>query len=306
MRVLVTGGAGFIGSHLTQALVAQGHQVHIVDNLSHGKRSNVPAGATLTVADVRSEEAVVEVKAFRPEGVVHLAAQMDVRISVANPGLDADINVVGMVRMLGAAADAGASVFVFASSGGAIYGEQDVFPCDESHPIRSDSPYGISKRCGELYLDYYARKRGLRGVALRYSNVYGPGQDPEGEAGVVAIFAQKMLNQQTPVIFGDGGQTRDYVHVRDVVAANLAALANPAAKGAYNIGTGVETTVTQLAQHLARALGYQGAPRHEAPRDGEQRRSVLNYGLAQQQLGWSPQIDVETGLTETARWFASR
>lgn len=306
MRALVTGGAGFIGSHIAGALVDAGHEVVVLDDLSRGKRENVPAGARLVVASITSRETDAAILAFKPDAIFHLAAQMDVRVSVANPVLDAEINVAGTTRIATAAAEAGTQVIIMASTGGAIYGEQDYFPADEAHPCRSDSPYGISKRCAEIYLDYFARKRGLRAVFLRYANVYGPRQDPHGEAGVVAIFAEKMLKGQTPVIFGDGLQTRDYVYVKDVVRANLLALANTKAAGPYNIGTGVETDVIGLAKHIAHSAGFAGPPRHEPGKPGEQRRSVLSAQRAKGELGWAPEYDLGRGLEETVAWFAAK
>lgn len=306
MRTLVTGGAGFIGSHIATALVEAGHEVVILDDLSHGKRENVPAGARLVVASITSAESDAAILAYKPDAIFHLAAQMDVRVSVANPVLDAEVNVAGTTRIAAAAAAAGTQVMIMASTGGAIYGEQDYFPADEAHPCRSDSPYGISKRCGEIYLDYFSRKRGLRAVFLRYANVYGPRQDPHGEAGVVAIFAEKMLKGITPTIFGDGLQTRDYVYVKDVVRANLLALANPRAAGPYNIGTGVETDIITLARHIAQHAGFKGAPKHEAGKPGEQRRSVLSAARAKGELGWTPEHDLSRGLGETVAWFASK
>lgn len=306
MRTLVTGGAGFIGSHIATALVDAGHEVVILDDLSHGKRENVPAGARLVVASITSPESDAAILAYKPDAIFHLAAQMDVRVSVANPVLDAEVNVAGTTRIAAAAAAAGTQVMIMASTGGAIYGEQDYFPADEAHPCRSDSPYGISKRCGEIYLDYFSRKRGLRAVFLRYANVYGPRQDPHGEAGVVAIFAEKMLKGITPTIFGDGLQTRDYVYVKDVVRANLLALANPRAAGPYNIGTGVETDIITLARHIAQHAGFAGAPKHEPGKPGEQRRSVLSAARAKGELGWAPEHDLSRGLAETVAWFASK
>ncbi|MFO0722575.1 MAG: NAD-dependent epimerase/dehydratase family protein [Myxococcota bacterium] len=306
MRVLVTGGAGFIGSHTAEGLLAAGHEVMVLDDLSRGKRENVPAGARLVVAGITTVEAEKAIADFKPEAVHHFAAQMDVRISVANPVLDSDINVGGTVRIALAAVNAGAKVFTMASTGGAIYGEQDRFPADESHACRSDSPYGISKRCGEIYLDYFARKRGLRTVFLRFANVYGPRQDPHGEAGVVAIFSEKMLRGQTPVIFGDGKQTRDYVFVKDVVDANLRALQNETASGPYNIGTSIETDVIELARRIGVHAGFSGSPRHEPGKPGEQRRSVLDVTHARNVLGWAPRVDLDSGLKATVDWFRGR
>lgn len=306
MRALVTGGAGFIGSHIADALIARGHEVLVIDDLSRGKRTNVPVGAKLVVASITTPEAERAIAEFKPEVVHHHAAQIDVRMSVADPMRDADINVLGTVRVAQAAVAAGAKTFIFASTGGAIYGEQERFPADEDHPVRSDSPYGISKRCAEIYLDYFARKRGLRAVALRYANVYGPRQDPHGEAGVVAIFSEKMLRGQTPVVFGDGGQTRDYVFVGDVVRANMTALENASARGAYNVGTGVETDVNTLAKLIAVHAKYTGEIKHEAAKPGEQRRSVLDGRRAKQELGFAPEWTLERGLGETVAFFASK
>ncbi|MCC7383748.1 MAG: NAD-dependent epimerase/dehydratase family protein [Deltaproteobacteria bacterium] len=306
MRALVTGGAGFIGSHIADALIARGHEVLVIDDLSRGKKTSVPEAAKLVVASITTPEAERAIAEFKPEVVHHHAAQIDVRISVADPMRDADINVLGTVRVAQAAVAAGAKTFIFASTGGAIYGEQERFPADEDHPVRSDSPYGISKRCAEIYLDYFARKCGLRAVALRYANVYGPRQDPHGEAGVVAIFSEKMLRGQTPVVFGDGGQTRDYVFVGDVVRANMTALENAGARGAYNVGTGVETDVNTLAKMIAVHAKYTGEIKHEAAKPGEQRRSVLDGGRARRELGFAPECTLERGLGETVAFFASK
>jgi UDP-glucose 4-epimerase len=303
VRVIVTGGAGFIGSHVSAALLARGHQVLVIDDLSRGQRANVPAGAELAVVSIQAPEVEAVIRDWRPDAVHHHAAQIDLRHSVESPASDCDTNVGGTVRVAQAAVAAGAGSFIFASTGGAIYGEQDYFPADEGHPIRADSPYGIAKRCGEIYLDYFSRKRGLRAVFLRYANVYGPRQDPKGEAGVIAIFVEKMLRGQTPVIFGDGRQTRDYVFVEDVVQANVRALETSTAAGPFNVGTGVETDVNTLAATLATLSGYKGEIRHEAAKPGEQRRSVLDGGRAQKELGFQPGVGLEEGLHRTVEWF---
>src|SRR5260221_2717040 len=224
MHVLVTGGAGFIGAHAARALLARGHRVTVVDDLSHGKREGVPDGAVLHVVDVRSPEVAALLRQLAPDAILHLAAQMDVRRSMADPLFDASVNVLGTVNMLEAARVAGVKRFVFASSGGAVYGEQDYLPAREDHPRRPASAYGASKLCGEEYLAYYQRAYGLRALAMRYANVYGPGQDPHGEAGVVAIFCEKLLAGAEAIINGDGGQTRDYVFVEDVARINCAAI----------------------------------------------------------------------------------
>ena len=305
MKVIVTGGAGFIGSHSGRLLLAQGHEVHAVDDLSHGKREAVPQGATLHVLDVRSPELVKLAEQLKPDAVLHLAAQMDVRKSVADPADDASINILGTVNALEAARRAGTKRFVFASSGGAVYGEQDQFPCGESHPRRPASPYGTSKLCGEEYLLLWTRLHGLSTLALRYANVYGPGQDPMGEAGVVAIFAGKMLKGETPTINGDGLQTRDYVYVEDVARANVLGLSSQVT-GALNVGTGLETNVVEIARGLAAALGISQLPKHGPTAPGEQRRSVIDPAAIGAALGWEPEVQLKEGLARTAHWFAAR
>src|SRR5947209_17200886 len=235
MRAIVTGGAGFIGSHVVETLLGRGDEVHVLDDLSKGKRENVAAGATLHVADIRQPDEVFD--AARPEVVVHLAAQMDVRVSVERPDHDADVNVIGTVRILEAARRHGARV-IFASSGGAAYGECDG-PASEDAPLRPLAPYGASKLCGEEYLATWNRLYDTAHVSLRFGNVYGPRQEPHGEAGVVAIFMGLLKDGGTPTIFGDGSQSRDYVHVADVVASVTAALASSGG-GVYNVGTGTE------------------------------------------------------------------
>jgi UDP-glucose 4-epimerase len=301
MRVVVTGGAGFIGAHSCRALIEEGHEVTAVDDLSHGKREAVPAGAALIVIDVRSPQLAAEFERIRPDAVVHLAAQMDVRRSVADPIHDASVNVLGTVNVLAAARRGGARRFVFASSGGAVYGEQDAFPAPEQHPRRPASPYGVSKLCGEEYVEL-ARREGLSGIALRYANVYGPGQDPMGEAGVVAIFLHKMLRGGDPVINGDGEQTRDFVYVGDVARANVLAVASDAG-GPFNVGTGVETSINEVARILARAAGYEKPIRHGPAAPGEQRRSSVDPRAASERLGWEPRVGLDEGLRLTADWF---
>lgn len=306
MKIVVTGGAGFIGSHLVDALVAREHEVLVLDNLSTGHAEQVSPQARLEEHDLRHHDTSAVLKAFAPQAVVHQAAQVSVRLAVDDPVADAESNVLGTVRLLQAAAAAGVQSFLLASTGGAIYGEQDVFPAPESHPQRPTSPYGVSKKCAEAYLDYFGALGTMRTVALRYGNVYGPRQDPHGEAGVVAIFSSLMLQGQVPTINGDGLQTRDYVFVEDVVRANLAALEHQEARGAYNVGTGVETSVVTLAQELARHTGFAGKPVHGPAKQGEQRRSVLDVSRAGRELSWKPEVSLAEGLRRTAEWFADR
>ena len=276
MRILVSGGAGFIGSHTVDALVADGgHEVSIIDDLSAGKREQVNSRARFHQADIRDAAAVRGViERERPEVMVHLAAQMDVRRSVADPAFDAQVNLVGFLNLMEAAREHGLRRVIFSSTGGAIYGEQESFPCDENHPLRPVSPYGVAKLATEKYLFFYHAQYGIDYVAMRYANVYGPRQDPHGEAGVVAIFCGRMLEDRPVTIYGDGGQTRDYVFVGDVVRANMAAVASNVS-GAFNVGTGVETDVNQLYAALARIAGTDRAPEFGPARPGEQRRSVI-------------------------------
>ena len=304
MHVLVTGGAGFIGAHSCRVLLEGGHRVTALDDLSHGRRDALPAGADLHVLDVRSPQLAAELDRLRPDAVLHLAAQMDVRRSVADPMHDASINVLGTVNVLAAARRAGASRLVFASSGGAVYGEQQAFPAKEDHPRRPASPYGVSKLCGEEYVQLAGRD-GLSTLSLRYANVYGPGQDPLGEAGVVAIYLHKMVHGADPVINGDGEQTRDFVFVEDVARANLLAVESREI-GALNVGTGRETSVNALAAMLARQVGFARPIAHGPAAAGEQRRSSVDPAAAQRQLGWSPRTSLEDGLRRTARWFLQR
>ena len=307
MRILVTGGAGFIGSHTVDALVAAGgHQVSILDALSAGKREQINPQASFNQADLRDATAVKGIIGReRPEVIVHLAAQMDVRRSVADPAFDAQVNLVGFLNLMEAAREQGLKRVIFASTGGAIYGEQEVFPCDEDHPRRPVSPYGVAKFATEAYLFFYKVQYGIDYVALRYANVYGPRQDPHGEAGVVAIFCGRILEGKPCTINDDGGQTRDYVYVGDVVRANLAAVQSRVS-GAFNIGTGVETDVNQLYRVLAEAAGSKAAPNHGPARPGEQRRSVISAARAARELAWTPRVTLSDGLAQTYAFFKER
>ena len=303
MRALVTGGAGFIGSNLVDALVARGHEVTVIDDLSTGKRENLEpalgAGAELVEADVRDADAVRDVVGrVEPETVFHFAAQIDVRKSAADPAWDAQINVGGTINMLTASAEAGVRRFVNTSTGGAIYGEGQIIPAPEDHPVAPEAPYGQSKFAAEGYCELFRRLHGLSTVSLRYGNVYGPRQDPLGEAGVIAIFCGRLLAGERPIVFGDGLQTRDYIHVDDVVAANLAAVESEAA-GAFNVGTGVETTVLQLVEALAPHAEGEWEPDHQPERPGEVRRIAIDATRAGEELGWRAAVGLENGLTQT-------
>jgi UDP-glucose 4-epimerase len=303
VRALVSGGAGFIGSHLTDALVAAGHEVTVLDDLSRGQRSRVPTSARFVKADINDDLGGILAES-RPEIVFHEAAQIDVRRSMADPLVDTRINVLGTVNLLQACAVTGVRRCVFASSGGALYGDTDALPTPESHPQRPASNYGAAKAAAELYGNVYSHVYGMEFVALRYSNVYGPRQDPHGEAGVVAIFTEKMLRDEVPTINGDGSQTRDYVYVADVIAANLAALAGP--PGAYNVGTGTECDVNELHRRLAQIIGVTGAATHGPAKPGEQRRSCLDASRAASQLGWHPRFSLDAGLAATVAYFRNR
>lgn len=300
MRAIVTGGAGFIGSNLVDALVARGDEAHVLDDLSKGSRDNVSSSAELHVADIRGPDAVFD--AVRPEVVFHLAAQADVRVSVEKPAVDADVNVLGTIRILEAARRHGARV-VFASSGGAAYGECHG-PAAESAPLRPLAPYGTSKLCGEEYLSTWNRLYGASHVSLRLGNVYGPRQMPHGEAGVVAIFMGLLRDGGTPTIFGDGSQTRDYVFVADVADAMLRAL-DLEDGGVYNVGTGVETSVVDLYDAIRAASGVDRESSFAPARLGELQRSVLDASLAARELGWRPQRSLADGLAATWEWISS-
>jgi len=300
MRAIVTGGAGFIGSHVVDALLARGHDVHALDNLSKGTRERVAAAAELHVADIRQPDEVFD--AVRPEAVFHLAAQADVRVSVERPDYDADVNVLGTTRVLEASRRHGAKI-VFASTGGAIYGEC-VRPAPETAPRQPLAPYGASKLCGEEYLATWNRLYGTSHVSLRFGNVFGPRQEPHGEAGVVAIFMGLLRDGGTPKIYGDGSQTRDYVYVDDVVRAMLLAF-DHAGGGVFNVGTGIETSVIDLYEAVEQVSGVQREPELQPPRVGELQRSVLNPALAARELDWRAEHTVREGLTETWRWATS-
>lgn len=296
MRAVVTGGAGFIGSHVADALIDRGDEVVVVDDLSSGKREQVPAEARLVEADLR--EPLVELfEDVRPDACFHLGAQIDLRVASEQPAEDAEINVLGTVNVLEAARRAGADI-IFASTGGAIYGECER-PAAEDSPLLPISPYGVSKLAAEEYLAAYNRLHGTRHVSLRYANVYGPRQDPHGEAGVVAIFFQAFSAGERPRIYGHGRQTRDFVSVADVVRATLAAQGRPSV---FNIGTGVETSIVDLYERCRRIAGADVEPDFEPARLGELQRSVVDPSRAQQELGWTAAVGLEEGLRQTWDW----
>ena len=311
MRALVTGGAGFIGSNLVDGLVAAGAEVLVLDDLSHGLEANLSAatavGARLVRVDVRDGAAVkAQAQAFRPEVVFHLAAQIDVRTSMVEPALDAGTNVLGSINVFAAAAACGARRVVNTSTGGAIYGETEVVPSPETQPAEPLSAYGLSKRTAEEYGAWFGRAHGLEVVTLRYGNVYGPRQDPGGDAGVIAIFCDRVLTGRRPTVFGDGLQTRDYVFVGDIVAANLAAAAAPAPPhDRYNVGTGTEVTVLELVEAIAAAAGVDPAafaPEFRPSRAGEVRRSCLDVARARAELDLPAPTPLAEGLARTLEW----
>lgn len=301
-RILITGGAGFIGSHVADLLVAKGHEVAVVDNLSTGRREFVPASAQLFPYDIKSSNTYELIVDWRPQIIIHNAAQMSVQISVSDPILDAEDNILGSLNVLQAAARARVRKFIFASTGGAMYGDAAPVPARETDPPRPESPYGIAKLSVEHYLRFYHREYGIVPVSLRYANVYGPRQNGLGEAGVIAIFIEKFLAGQQPVINGDGLQTRDFVYVGDIAAANLLALSYPEA-GIFNIGTGRETDILTIYLLLQKSMGSPLGPVHGPPKPGEQRRSALHCHLAGEMLGWQPRVSLEEGLACTVAAF---
>jgi UDP-glucose 4-epimerase len=303
MKALVTGGAGFIGSNLVDALLARGDEVTVVDNLATGKAENLgPAvqnGAVLAEVDIREGAAVSDVVArTKPDVIFHLAAQIDVRKSVADPAADARINVEGTANLLSAAQAHGVPRFVNTSTGGAIYGEGRQLPAPEDHPVAPEAPYGLSKFCAEQYCEIFTRLHGLSTVSLRYGNVYGPRQDPLGEAGVIAIFCGKILDGGTATIFGDGKQTRDYVYVDDVVDANLRAAESDAA-GPINIGLGQEKSVLDIVDVLKQHAPNGFEPEHAPERPGEVQHIALDPSRAREELGWEAQVELDEGLKRT-------
>lgn len=305
MKILITGGAGFIGSQVADAYLQAGHAVVILDNLSTGRRRNLNPAARFVEGDIRDADLVRRLFSEERFDVLnHHAAQMDVRRSVSDPVYDASVNLLGVLTLMEQCLRAGVRKVIFASSGGAIYGEQDYFPADEKHPTRPVSPYGVAKLATEHYLFYYRMVHGINAVCLRYANIYGPRQNPEGEAGVVAIFTSRLLAGGRPVINGDGTQTRDYVFVGDVVRANLRAL-DFEGSDAFNVGTGVETDVNTLFRSLRELTGAPCPEEHGPAKLGEQLRSVLNHDKITRVLGWRPETSLREGLARTVTFFKS-
>ncbi|MBI3988634.1 MAG: SDR family oxidoreductase [candidate division NC10 bacterium] len=310
-KILVTGGAGFIGSHVVDVFLQEGHEVVVVDDLSSGKLDNLNPQATFYKVDITSPELEEVFDRERPEVLNHHAAQMDVRRSVADPLFDAKINVLGSLNLLEACRKYGTRQVIFASSGGALYGEPDLGPEEEDRPLRPASPYGVAKLAVERYLQVYWQLHAIQPISLRYANVYGPRQDPHGEAGVVAIFIERLLRKEPPLIFGDGEQTRDFVYIADVVEANFLALhglmaahgRRPTDPWVFNIGTGLETSVNRLLWLLEETMGTESHPLHKPPRPGEQRRSVLDVRRAERFLRWAPRVGLKEGLQATVAWF---
>ncbi|MCI5064988.1 GDP-mannose 4,6-dehydratase [bacterium] len=323
MRVAVTGGAGFIGSHLVDGMVESGHEVLVIDDLSSGFRENVPKGVEFLEASFFSEEALERIRRWQPEVIIHAAAQISVRISMENPELDAEVNVTGLLRLFSLLSSMGTGdqrppALVMISTGGAMYGETDRVPTPESSDPAPESLYGLHKRFGELYCDFWARVADVPYAVLRLGNVYGPRQNPHGEAGVVAIFAERLLRGDSCTIYGSGEQSRDFIAVTDVVSAVKLVLKRLASGeeqgGPWNIGTGRELTVNALFQELVAVVREMGIveeersfqPRYGEARSGEQQRSALDPKKAQEELGWRPSCDLTQGLRETVAWFRER
>jgi len=305
MRILVTGGAGFIASHVVDAYIAEGHEVTVVDDLSSGKMENVNAGAKFVQTNIQ-DEALDQLFATSSFDLVsHHAAQMDVRRSVTDPKFDASVNVLGTLNLLENCIRHKVKKVIFSSTGGAIYGEQETFPADEEHPTWPICPYGITKLTCEKYLFYYKEIFGLEHVIFRYANVYGPRQNPHGEAGVVAIFTEKLLRDEQPVINGDGKQTRDYVYVSDLVRANVMALDYPESD-VFNLGTSVESDVNQIFGYLNEFTGAGKSEEHGPAKAGEQKRSCLNINKAAEKLGWKPEVTLQEGLKQTVEFFVKK
>lgn len=305
MKILVTGGAGFIASQVADAFINEGHEVHILDNLSTGFEKNINPKAQFIKSDISSSEIINLFEKEKFDVVNHHAAQIDVRKSVSDPIFDANTNILGTINLLQCCIKTGVKKFMFASTGGAVYGEQEYFPADEKHLTNPVSPYGITKLAIEKYLFFYKNEYGLNHTILRYANVYGPRQNPFGEAGVVAIFTSKLLKNENPIINGDGKQTRDYVFVEDVVKANVVTL-NSHSSNIYNVGTGIETNVNQLFKKLNEIAGSKAAEKHGPSPKGEQARSVITSAKLFNEFHWKPSVKIDEGLRKTFESFTSK
>ena len=305
MNILVTGGAGFIGSHITDAYISRGHDVVIIDNMSTGVKEYINPKAKFYEMDICDADISKVFKENRIDVINHHAAQIDLRKSVDDPKFDIQVNIAGLVNLLQNAVENKVKKFIFASTGGAIYGEHDYFPADENHATRPMAPYGINKLCVEKYLYYYNNAFGMNYTVLRYANVYGPRQNPHGECGVIAIFTDKILQGTEPLINGDGSQTRDYVYVTDVVKANVLALDDPRSN-VYNVATTYETDVNFIFEHINKFAGTNFTEKHGPAKMGEQKRSVLSFEKISTELGWMPEVDIETGLKTTTEFFKNK
>ena len=305
MNILITGGAGFIASHVANAYIKENHHVVILDNLSSGEKQAVPPKAVFYQMDLQDPRVLDIMKDEKIEAINHHAAQISVHRSVLNPIFDANTNIIGTLQLLQSAVSCGIKKFIFASTGGAIYGEQDYFPACEDHSCKPLSPYAVAKYSVEKYLLFYERNFKLTSTVFRYSNVYGPGQKTTGEAGVVAIYCERLADNKPPIIFGNGGQTRDFISVQDVVGANLIAL-KPECSGTFNIGTGKETSVKELADTLIKLSGEKLSAEFGSPRDYEQRRSSIDSRKFSRAFGWKPQLSLEEGLLETLEFFKNK
>jgi UDP-glucose 4-epimerase len=303
MNVLVTGGAGFIGSHIVDRLLQEGHEVRVIDDLSTGRRELVNRGARFQRADIRSRRVPRFLQQWRPDAIVHAAAQASVSRSLADPDFDASVNIIGTLALVRAAGAAGVRTFLYISTGGAAYGDTSVVPTPEEHPALPSSPYGVSKTTAERYVDCYGALLDMRTIVLRLANIYGPRQNPQGEAGVVAIFADRLLRGEPCLINGDGEQTRDFVYVQDVADAVVRGLERTDATGVVNVGTGIETTINSIYARLARAAAVTVPAQHGAAKPGEQRRSALAAGRAARVLGWTPATALDKGLERTLAHF---
>jgi UDP-glucose 4-epimerase len=305
MNILVTGGAGFIGSHIVNTYIEAGHQVTVIDNLSSGEMRFLNPKANFYEMDIHNPKVSEILKSNKIKAINHHAAQISVSESVSNPLFDAKSNIIGTLQLIQSAVSFGVEKFIFASTGGGMYGEQIFFPASEKHPSQPLSPYGISKLCAEKYLSFFNTQYGLSTTILRYSNVFGPHQNPHGEAGVVAIFCEKLVKDQKPIICGDGEQTRDFVSVLDIAQANLIALENSCI-GTFNVGTGKETSINSLTKHLLKISGKNIVAENSPARVGEQKRSVIDYNKFYKGFGWKPKIILEQGLIETYSYFQNQ